>query len=221
MRSKRIFELWRAAWGDESHRLRTVLSTWAHDPSVTEEITTYLDAGASASFVGVTGYLGVDETIDGSWSSLNLHDVFEKLNTTLPHIRQQISDHAAVAGGVPLITYEAGPGLVEGGVIEGGGATGAVTELLISAARDNRMADFYERALNALWVTRCAALSPAACASTPTPKLKTPCTPAPLQPAPPHPAPCNLKTKPKNVFVVAVAAAAVTFTNSLLLMQSS
>jgi hypothetical protein len=39
--------------------------------------------------------------------------------------------------------YEAGPGLVEPGVIEGGGATGAVTEMLVAAARSPRMAEVY------------------------------------------------------------------------------
>ena len=65
---------------------------------------------------------------------------------------QQTAAQAVVASSfnLSLIAYEAGPGLVQDGVIDGQSATGAVTELLIAAARDARMQPFYEEALRQL-----------------------------------------------------------------------
>jgi len=70
----------------------------------------------------------------------------------LPQAVKQTSAQAAVAAvfNVSLVAYEAGPGLVQDGVISGQSATGAVTELLIAAARDDRMQPFYEEALREL-----------------------------------------------------------------------
>ena len=67
--------------------------------------------------------------------------VFDEMYAALPANVQTTRAQAAVAAAfnVSLIAYEAGPGLVEDGVIGGGGATGAVTTLLIAAARDPRM----------------------------------------------------------------------------------
>ena len=78
--------------------------------------------------------------------------MFDALYAGLPQAVKQTSAQAAVAAAfnVSLVAYEAGPGLVQDGVISGQSATGAVTELLIAAARDDRMQPFYEEALREL-----------------------------------------------------------------------
>jgi hypothetical protein len=79
--------------------------------------------------------------------------VFDELYAALPATIKQIQGLSMLAAGfnVSLIAYEAGPGLVQDGVIGGGGgATGAVTSLLIATARDDRMQTFYEDSVRAL-----------------------------------------------------------------------
>lgn len=83
--------------------------------------------------LGVVSYFGVDVSIDSTFASGKTVDsVFALLwasannypqNTPLAAIKA-----VCVASGVGMTTYEAGPGLVENGVIGGGGATGAVGE---------------------------------------------------------------------------------------------
>ncbi len=138
-------------WGEEltKKRLRFVLSTWTHDVAVTREILAFAGAGAMADFIGVTGYLSVDK-VDDKWMVKNVSAVFDALYQALPANIAKLQEHARVASsyGLQLITYEAGPGLVQDGVIGGGGANGYITELLIAVARNPRMEDFYTYALN-------------------------------------------------------------------------
>lgn len=141
-RSRQVFALWAAVFGPSRRsRLRFVLSTWTESTAASREILSFEDAFKYADHLGVVGYLSSVTTINSAWAAKSVPDVFKELYGALPAAVRTTAAQAAIAAqyNVSLIAYEGGPALVENGVIEGGGATGAVTSLLIAAARDPAM----------------------------------------------------------------------------------
>jgi hypothetical protein len=152
-RSREVFTIWANVFGPQlRHRLRFVLSTWTISAPATREILAFEGAYKWADFVGVTGYLGAVSKVTSAWSAKSMLQVFEELYAALNSTESSFQGLRAAAAqyNLTLISYEAGPGLVQDGVIGGGGATGAVTELLVAAARNNRMEPFYREGIRAL-----------------------------------------------------------------------
>lgn len=150
-RTSEIAAIWRDVWGSQASRLRFVLSTWTYQgANYAIEMLDFENTSSVVDAVGVTAYFGVDVAIDSSFASgRTADDVFDLLwasansfpgNTELSAIVA-----AASARGVEVQTYEAGPGLVQSGAIEGWGTTAAVTDLLIEVNRDARMVYFQKK----------------------------------------------------------------------------
>jgi hypothetical protein len=147
-RSRQIFAIWATVFGpDRRNRLRFVLSTWTESTAASREILTFEDAYKYADHLGIAGYLSSITTINSAWAAKSVPNVFQELYGALPTAVQKTTAQATVAAryNLTLIAYEGGPGLVENGVIEGGGATGAVTSLLIATARDPSMQVAHEK----------------------------------------------------------------------------
>jgi hypothetical protein len=117
------------------------VSTWHLQWFECAQILAFEDAYRHADLLGITAYLTTATSVTSAWATRSVPDVFRDLYAALPFKAAKVAAQAAVAAQFNLstIAYEAGPGLVEDGVIEGGGATGAVTSLLIAVARDPAM----------------------------------------------------------------------------------
>jgi hypothetical protein len=147
-RSVEIFEIFKDVWGDANrHRLTFVLATQAVVPFVTEELLSWQDTYQHVDVVATAGYFSPVETIDNSWSIKTPEEIHSALSAGASAFSAELAAQKEVAlrYNVPLTTYEAGPGLVEHGVIGGGRATGAVTEALIAAVRDPAMEAIVEQ----------------------------------------------------------------------------
>jgi len=149
-RTREIGEIWRQVFmqSGSSERIKVVLGTWtSFGANYVQEMLNFNDTHKHVDLIGITLYFGVSETIDSSFASgKTVDDVFDLLwdsardfpDSTLTSVLD-----AAAAFGLGVQSYESGPSLVQSGVIEGGGATGAVTELLVEVQRDERMAGVY------------------------------------------------------------------------------
>lgn len=155
----------RTDWASEG-RLKIILGTWTYaGKSWVEEMLSWNDTARWVDYIGVTGYLGATPEIDSSWATYSVDQALAALETTVGLYRDAGVDNDNVGNPlaeivaflktddvallstdddsvkrVDVITYEAGPGLVEPGVIEGGRANGHITELLVATARDDGMA---------------------------------------------------------------------------------
>ena len=149
-RTKEIGEIWRQVFAQSgsSERIKVVLGTWtSFGAKYVEEMLSFNNTHKHVDLIGITLYFGVSETIDSSFASgKTVDDVFDLLwdsAKSFPSSTLTAVVDTAAAFGLGLQSYEAGPSLVQSGVIEGGGATGAVTELLAEVQRDARMAGIY------------------------------------------------------------------------------
>jgi hypothetical protein len=125
-RTSEVGEIWRevfAETGDEA-RIKVVLGTWTYYGSkYVKEMLSFNNTYLHVDFIGVTLYFGVSDTIDSSFASgKTADDVFDLLwseaakfpDSTLTEVIA-----AAAEFGVGIQSYEAGPSLVQSGVIEG------------------------------------------------------------------------------------------------------
>lgn len=143
-----------ANWAGEG-RIKVVLGAWTlMADEWAQEMLEWNNTADWVDFIGVTGYLSSD--VDDSWAIFSADEVIDALWTSASALANATSDSLTKVSSllkesyqfddghfVDLITYEAGPGLVEPGVIEGGAANGHITEVLIEAARSDAMADLY------------------------------------------------------------------------------
>ena len=142
MRSKRIFEIWKEVWGATGHagRIVTVLSTHVAIPRTTRELLGWAGWGGNVSahvdVVGVAGYFSAP-SIKSAWAAHTAEMVHTAVRDHLPTVQSRLETQRGVAAefGLKLITYEAGPALVQDDTIATGRSDGQVHEALIAASR--------------------------------------------------------------------------------------
>jgi hypothetical protein len=142
MRSKRIFEIWKEVWGAAGHagRIVTVLSTHVAIPRTTRELLGWAGWGGNVSahvdVVGVAGYFSAP-SIKSAWAAHTAEMVHTAVRDHLPTVQSRLETQRGVAAefGLKLITYEAGPALVQDDTIATGRSDGQVHEALIAASR--------------------------------------------------------------------------------------
>ena len=158
--------VWRAAWssgGGAPGRVRVVLGTWTYrGAAYANEMLAFEAAAEAVDALAVTLYWGLAGGQPGSSfaSGRGADDVIADLAAAAaafpgaddgnggPALAGALA--AAAAHGVAVESYEAGPSLVQSGVIGGGSATAAVTDLLVEVARDPRIYDVSKPPLSLL-----------------------------------------------------------------------
>ena len=138
-RSVEIFKIWRQVWGEGNrHRLKFVLSTQTGVPFVAREVLAWKDAYKHADALGVTGYITTPGTIGSDFATKTPKQIHKLMLDNLDAHRKILLEEKKTAKkyGLELVTYEAGTGLVQDGVIGGQQPDGRITELLIKTTRD-------------------------------------------------------------------------------------
>jgi len=134
--SKQIFDIWTEVWSGQRNRLKYVISTQAVWADVTNDLLSQ-NNGGGADLLGITGYMHPPGGVDPSYSPKTPAEVIALFTQGSENARSEVRAQKAIAdaAGLGLAFYEGGVGLVEDGVIEGGRAIGAITELLMATGR--------------------------------------------------------------------------------------
>jgi hypothetical protein len=156
-RSVEIFAIWEEVFGASSPRLRKVLSTFTVSASATREILSWGNASQHATYVGVAPYFDCDniggQSKAGYTAILSVDALLDECNASWAYLTGYLGAAKAAAAehGLPLITYEAGPSLVETAVIQyGAGGTAGLADLFIAANRHPRMQGLYRAYMQVL-----------------------------------------------------------------------
>ena len=156
-RSVEIFNIFKTLFTTtgQVNRLVNVLSTFTISPSATRTILSWKNASKYAHVVGVAPYFDCNSLgNDAAAASLmNVTGAINRCLNTMNSVFTTVSAIVSVATsfGLPVMTYEAGQGLVESAVIEWGNAPNPlVTSLLIATNRDPRIQVAYTKYIDGL-----------------------------------------------------------------------
>lgn len=156
-RSIEIFKILDAVYAGQSGLVK-VIGSQAANAYVSEQIVGFNEAAKFADVLAIAPYVsmnvgpkdhkGISESVVANWS---LDQVFQHLNAvSIPESTQWMVDSKKVADrfGLQLVAYEGGQHLVG---IMGSENNEKLTQLLMAANADKRMADIYNKSLQA-WV---------------------------------------------------------------------